>query len=56
MKNLPISLYLNVAFLLFWSVMAIIRADAGGEKFITALIFLGVFLIMARIDLLDFKD
>lgn len=56
MKNLPISAYLNFALLLFWSVVAIIRAEAGGEKFITALIFWGVSLIMIRIDLLNFKD
>lgn len=56
MKNLPISFYGNIALLLFWSVMSIIRAEAGGEKFITALIFWGVFLIMTRIDLLRFKD
>ena len=58
MKNLPFSFFIDLPMLLIWTVIAIIRANAGGERYLVAMIFWAVFIILIRFDLLckDLRD
>jgi hypothetical protein len=55
MKKLPITFYVNVIFLITWSIILLFVDFKTDGEHTRALICWGVFFIMARIDLLELK-